>query len=71
MEGLEEGQFPVSVLAPLNHAAKIHIGNKVVTIDVGQAIFFVPYLVHGGGRHDHVNLRFFGKLGFASEKDCS
>ena len=39
MEGLEKGKFSFSVLAPLNHAVKLHIGDKVVAIDVGQAIF--------------------------------
>jgi len=69
MEGLEDGQFPVSVLAPLNQAAKLHIGDKVVTIHVGQVLFFSPNLVHGGASYDHNNIRFFGKLGFISEKD--
>ena len=69
MEGLEEGRFPVSILAPLNHASKLHIGDKVVTICVGQVLFFAPDLSHGGSSYNHTNIRIFGKLGFVSEKD--
>ena len=39
MEGLEDGQFPVSVLAPLNQAAKLHIGDKATTIFIRQVLF--------------------------------
>ena len=69
MEGLEDGQSPVSVLAPLNQTAKLHIGDKVITIFIAQVLFFSPDLVHGGASYDHTNIRFFGKLGFVSEKD--
>ena len=38
-EGLKDGQLPVSSPALLNHAAKLHIGSKVFSIEVNQVIF--------------------------------
>ena len=67
METLEDGQFQVSALAPLSYAAKLHIRTKVVSIEVGQVIYFAPRVVHGRVSYDHVNHQIFGKLGFVSE----
>ena len=58
VEGLEGGCFPISVIVPISHEAKLHAGSKIISIEVSQVIFFGPDLTHGGASYDRINTRF-------------